>query len=256
MYARMIFVVLLLMFDGSIQKLISSDLALLISKMGELILSESNTPKVKALYCLLGATDGIQIGANNDQNVGMPLKMAKLMGRFYIEHCSPIQPSIMSVIPSSDDDGLISNETIEDYTVEDVRDAALSCICSLIQNPLIVEKEDEEEDGDSSKDQSIQFRISIMKDAVQRRCASAEDEDMMDDDSYYGDENEESTILSGLSLLPRAKRSLCFCALESVLTGIVFDTRCHATQELSLNSKSVQLCITFTNFAASCLHGE
>jgi hypothetical protein len=239
--------------DGqSTQKSISSNLALLISKMGEALSSNTNTPKLKALHYLLGATDGLQIG---NQNVGLPLKMAELMSRFYMEHCSPMQSTEISIINSSD--GANLNESVEDYTVEDVRDTALTCISSLLQSPIIDDKEA------TSKDGLIQLRISIMKEAVQKRCASIEDEedeDYMDDDSHgEGDASSshgESRILSGLSLLPRAKRSLCFEALEATLKGIANDIEYHAIQELPLESKSTEMCISFTSFASACLHGE
>lgn len=234
----------------NVNKMVSSDLASLISSMGRPLSSTSNDHKVKALHFLLGSIDGI---GTNMTGFGLPIKMVQSMGRFFVEHCRPVvldQSSI--VLPNSNP---IPESKSDECDSEDVRDAALNCICSLIKCPII------NDDGEQ-KDEVICSRIAIMQDAIRGRCASLEDDDE-DDEDYYDDEDfddqgntAQMKILSGLSLLPRAKRSLCFTVLESTLCGISTDIEFHTKKSVGFQAKTIEKFIYFTNFANVCLHGK
>ena len=108
-----------------------------------------------------------------------------------------------------------------------------------------------------------------MQDAIRARCSSVEDDDEDDADMIYDeDEGEDDCgevgeqgnaaqmkILSGLSLLSRSKRSLCFTVLESTLKGISNDIAYHTQKNVVFKVKTVEKLIFFTNFANVCLHG-
>jgi len=227
-------------------KSISNDLALLISKMEKPLSSKHHYCKVNALNYLVGATDGLKDKIDNR----LPLKMMDLLRIFYLEHCSPIQSAEIEI-----GGAIISgDEFIEDCTTEHVRDAALTCINSLIQMPML--NEDKEESQSKFIDKSIQLRITIAQNAIQRRCASLEDEEDEDMTDYYANtpSDDDFKTLSGLSLLSRSKRSLCFHVLESALKGISLDIG--TDQQSLLDSKSIELLAHFSLFASSCLHGE
>ena len=247
-------------------------LALLVSKMEKPLSSNFNSPKVKALNCLLGATDGMN--RNNcsgddscSKSTGITLKMAKSLTKFYLEQCGPLQSASTSieVIPSIDGSISICNENIghDDFTTDDVRDAAFYCVSSLIQNPLLNSDVENDSNSKENKDALIQFRISVMKECIQKRCASIEYEQKkqekitsQSDSSSSSVDDQSSTPLLGLSLLPRAKRSLCFGALHAALKGIAIDVENHFVQKLSLNSKSLDSLFDFINFSCSCLYGK
>ena len=221
------------------QASISNNLATLISKMEEPLSSNLNFPKLKALSCMLGALEGI------DKNIGIPIKMVELMSKFFLEYCGPMHPTEISIEDSSN---------IETCSVDEVRDSALACVNSLIQVRMLTE------DLNLDKDASIQLRLSIMKEGIQRRCSSYEDEEE-DVEDYYDDhmalQNEHARILSNLSLLPRSKRSLCFNILVAALKGIGVDNEPQASQYASsLDDKTIQDIIVYVEFACSCLHGE
>lgn len=223
-----------------IQKSVSNNIALLVSKMDEALYSKLNNPKLKALSCLRGALDGIK-------NVGIPIQMTGLMRKFFLAYCGPMQPIEILVEQS---------QIPEDCSVDEMRDAALRCIISLIQSRFFTE------DNKADTNFSIQLRISIMMEGIEKRCSS---EDYDDDDDeiedYYSQDvspkNEQSKILSNLSLLPRTKRSLCFSVLEAALMGISIDVGDNYDQKVDpLIVKTFDDLFAFVDFACSCLHGE
>ena len=227
----------------------SKELAQLIAKLGPAISSQSSS-KLCALNYLLGSLEGIC----NDVRVGvaLPFKMMQLVSNFLLEHCGPIQESNLII-----DDDFNDEEMESTYaSIEDVRDAALKCISALMK--ISIDADETTRTSTSTLDQCVAFRIHLAQKAVRKRCATladcddddSDDEDMEDDDNA-GPSEQEAKTLSGLSLLPRAKRSLCFRTLESTVHGIQKDI----TQIPTTQCSSKEL-IHFVTFAATCLHGE
>ncbi len=221
------------------KKSVSTNIALLVSKMDEALSSKLNNPKLKALSCLRGALDGIE-------NFGIPIQMTALLRNFFLAYCGPMQPIEILVEQS---------QIPEDCTVDEMRDAALRCIICLIQSRFFTE------DDKADTNSSIQLRISIMKEGIQKRCSSDEYDDDDGIEDYYSQDvsskNEQSKILSNLSLLPRTKRSLCFSVLEAALRGISIDVGDNYDQKVDpLIVKTFHDIFAFVDFACSCLHGE
>lgn len=234
-----------------VNQMVATDLAQLVSKMERPLSSKSNGQKFRALSYLHGAIDGI-----NEAGFELPLPMVQSMGRFFVEHCRPVLLDQTSLVkPQSDS---VLNTVNEKYNSDDVRDASLKCISSLLKCTMVPFE-------DGKKDKVICARISIMQDAIRGRCASIEDDE--DDDEIYDDDfdnddgmdqhgnSQQIKMLSGLSLLPRAKRSLCFSTLESTLSGISNDIEYETKGNTKLDLKTVEKLIFFTNFATVCLHG-
>jgi len=142
------------------------------------------------------------------------------------------------------------------------------------------------------RDDCIQFRLSVAQDSVQNRCASLDDldDDDDDDDMMYDDYDDQqpgvsfAKALSGLSLLPRSKRSICFQVLEGAVTGTCTDDKHFTTEHqnaytsqttttitntttattstntstntTAITSTSKNVIKSFAHFASSCLLGE
>ena len=230
---------------------VATDLAQLVSKLERPLSSKSNGQKIRALSYLRGSIYGI-----NEAGFELPLPMVQSMGRFFVEHCRPVLLDQTSLVkPQSDS---VLNTVNEKHNCEDVRDVSLQCVSSLLKCTMIPFE-------DGKKDKVICARFSIMQDAIRGRCASIEDDE--DDDEMYNDEfdnndgnvqhanSQQMKILSGLSLLPRAKRSLCFSILESTLSGISNDIEYHTAENMQFDLTTVEKLIFFTNFATVCLHG-
>jgi hypothetical protein len=226
--------------DGSI---IANELSNFIKKMEPSFSRGSNIRKY-GLHCFLGALEGL----GNSHFTGLPFSMMKLLSSFLLQHCGPIEST--SFLPGDSMDIDIQNDG---SSLEKVRDVSLSSIAALLQLPITGA-------NDSSMDDFIELRIRVSQRGVQLRCASIEDCVDDDDDSYYEEninqrtQEEETKTLSGLSLLPRAKRSLCFRTLDAALSGIVLDG-----EKISNHTISVPLAqkmVSFAAFTAATLHGE
>ncbi len=222
-----------------------SDIALLISEMERPLSSKSNDQKVKALSYLVGFLDGICMN-----HLDLSCEILQSIGRFFVEHCRPIVLDPFSaVVPNSDllDETPTTNDK---YCAEDVRDSALCCICALIKCSILA--------SDERKDEIIRARVMIMQDAIQGRCATVEDEYEDESDGDGIDERgnaEQIKMLSGLALLPRAKRSLCFNVIESTLGGIADDFNYHFKRKIELELVTSEKLDHFVRFVSACLYG-
>lgn len=181
-------------------------LAQLLSELGPCFTATHMT-RVWALYCLCGAVEGCREISET---------MLNLLGSFLLTYCAPLE--------EEDDDG-------ED-TEESVRDAAILCLAALVQSRV-------EETTASVANQ----RAQLAQTGVERRCATAEQEEPMD----HGYGAPQQDVRGGLSLLPRSRRSLCFDLIRATVTGI--------TTMPSLSGAESSLA-SFATFSANCLHGE
>jgi len=255
--------------DNTAEDRIAKDLALLLSKLKH-PLSSTSSSKVCALRIICCAIRAIgnndeddsptktqsSTSTNNDNNNrGISLNMMELLGTFLLEHCNPIQSTD---IFNQDDVMDLSNNGIDNNdgsTLEDIRDAALTCLCALLQIPCI-----------ESSTKSIIFRLETSRHSIERRCVSSDDEY-----DEYGNNNmmdtDQSDMISGLSMLPRSKRSLCFQSIEMTLKGISYDMKYLSCpnqsnqQDSTINNPSFDSSTkkkisSYATFVASCLHGE
>ena len=271
----------------------AKQLAQLISKLGPAISLQSSTStststkmsvRALALNYLLGALQAL-----DQKGASLPFKMMELVSNFLLEHCGPIRMQLasMSQISSKDDD---QNDD-QDLPSDDVRDYAFKCINTLLKIAIDAggannDDADADADGDVDADgennntaavsvdvdQCIKFRTGVALKAIQKRCTTLEECDEQDSDDDYsmdGDDDdndeggldrgkEEAKILSNLSLLPRAKRSLCFQSLQSATLSMEKDARLALTTGGGSESVCTRtdLVVNFASFAAACLHGE
>lgn len=253
-----------------------------------------------ALHYILGALQAFTPSSSSNDTTTtttttttLPFQMMQLVSRFLLEHISPttMQPwTTLGNIHNDHGNQEINDDDDDgngfDIPNEDVRDYAFRCIHTLLKIQIIDTTHSNSngmEEDFGSMDKCIEFRIQLARNAIRKRCATLEDCDDYDDeeeedsdnDDYEGMEVDhrnttngadlESKILSNLSLLPRAKRSLCFQALESALVGmerdgILVQPTSSAPEEPSpydgCSSKCIHEIVSFASFAAACLHGE
>lgn len=236
--------------NGNAAKIASNNLASLISKMEQPLSSKLYLPKARALHCLLGATEGIK------KETSIPRNMVEILSRFYLQYCGPHEDIEITLSPEHGSN--IDNNMQENYSIENLRDTALLCLTMLIQCPFV------DPDNVDIRGDFVKLRISLMKEAIQKRCTSMdyddEDDDILDD--YSDDDNgsvmqSDSRIFSGLSLLPRAKRTLCFDALNAAISGIAIDIDHILTcDSFSKQADLLEKLHYLTKFASSCLHGK
>ena len=229
------------------------EFAMLLAAMeGPISSSQStNLSKMIALKYIYGCLQGINRKDHSDKKVS--LKFAKAFSKMLLSLCGPIIDSEYNL------DNDVSEEGNSDISTDVVRDSSMLCVGALLETAIYSDKDD------SSISERITYRVRLAQKALIKRCSSLEDCDDDEDDDFDEDDEiyiqgfnkgapteEEGDMLSGLSLLPRAKRSLCFSVLESCLTGIQSD----------INTKSVitQICsvhlVRFCVFSATCLIGE
>ncbi len=151
----------------------------------------------------------------------MPLSLAttRLLGNFYQEHCGPVEPD-----PEEDRD-------------EQIRDEAMEGLNALFHSQM--------EPNVGSFDEFVQIRLQYTLTSIQRRCAVPEDNEW---DPY------KSSNLSGLSVLPRTRRSLCFQLLRAAIDSIA--EQYQKSPSCQLTSATQQEVQRFATFAARCLQGE
>jgi len=248
----------------------SKQLALLLASIGDKPISSkqsSNKSKLLALKYLLGSLQTFDHGdGGGDGNGGrtrrsLSIEMSRTIGQFLSQLCGPMIDNGGNGDNETFDATMQDAQDIHDdqliiVTSDDVRDEAVKCTSALLQIPL--------NQIEVSLSSSLKFRIITATQAVQKRCTSLEncvEEDDDDDDDYIdGDEGqrgEETTLLSGLSLLPRAKRAICFRVLESALQGIQCDKDGFETsQEFLISSSCSDHLVDFAILAGTCLIGE
>jgi hypothetical protein len=230
--------------DGAI---LVTELSTFIKKM-EPSFSRGTNIRKYGLLCFLGALEGI----GDTHGSGLPFSMMKLLSNFLLQHCGPIESATFIPAESMDID-LQSDGS----SLEKVRDVSLNSIGALLRISMSVTKDDK------SLDDFIELRMRVAQRGIQLRCASIEDfhdEDDDENDDYYEDnfnrqmQEEETKILSGLSLLPRAKRSMCFRTLDAALSGITHD--CTKFSETTISKALAEKMVSFATFTAATLHGE
>lgn len=249
---------------------VPQELATLLAALGPAVSSERSTfsSKVMVLCYILGAFDAI-LSANkpNETSVSLPFEMMNSVSHFMLELCGPFVDSSSVFDPNQHNDVVMKDSHADSAVVssDDVRDEAMRCVCALLETKY---------SSVVSISSCMQFRVKVAKKAVQKRCMSIDDcniEEYEDDDDDDEDDDydmkehgapteEEAKILSDLSLLPRAKRALCFQVLESAATGMDGDKMMMRDETngdmVQLTSSCCKDLVEFTVFAASCLHGE
>ena len=250
------------------------ELALLLASIGdEPISSErsSNISKLLALKYLLGSLQTFE-----KRQACLSLEMGRSVAQFILQLCGPIAQDGDGI---SLDDSYALNASMHDandtsgmVTGDDVRDEAIKCTSALLQITLSKKelRSDDATAGETPLSAFAEFRVQVAKQAVQKRCASLEDcddddDDDDDDDEYMngqegggGPSEEEARTLSGLSLLPRAKRAICFKVLDAALQGIQCDVDVDGldSQSLCVSVSCSNNLVDFVIFAATCLIGE
>ncbi|GAX15818.1 DNA repair/transcription protein MET18/MMS19 [Fistulifera solaris] len=153
------------------------------------------------------------------QRMPLSLTTTRLLGNFYQEHCGPVEPD-----PEEDRD-------------EQIRDEAMEGLHALVRLPM--------DPNVDLFDEFVQIRLQYTLISIQRRCAVPEDNEW---DQY------KSNNLSGLSVLPRTRRSLCFQLLRAAIDSIAEQYHKSSTSQLTLATQ--QELQRFATFAARCLQGE
>lgn len=149
----------------------------------------------------------------------LSLQITRLLGNFYQEHCGPVEPD-----PEDDHD-------------EQLRDEAIEGLIALFRLQI--------EPNADSFEEFVLTRIQYSLNSIQRRCAVPD---------YEEPEQYTSTTLSGLSVLPRSRRSLCFQLLRGAIDSIANQIQKSPSSELTPGTQiEVQ---RFAKFAARCLQGE
>ena len=227
----------------------SEALARLIRSLGEAFLqqdssSSSNnaaaaatTTRWAALSCLVGALQGCR-------NAGLSNASAKLLSEFLLPHAGPIM-----VMDSSEEPDVVMNdgsegddEETDDFS-EPMRDTALLGLTYLVQSLVDTTNATTTTTTTALDEDGIQLLIYIAQQGVERRCAEA-DSQIMDTTLDYPSQ-------SGLSLLPRSRRSLCFDLLRATVNAF------HAaTLPTPLATQTLQQLTNFCLLIVSCLHGE
>ena len=202
------------------------------------------------------------------------------LGKRLLPYCQPRNPSLRPLTShqlQTLQDNEIGNDNDTDADTdanvdwESVRDGALESASVPLTSPL---ESDEMETA-------ILSRMRIATSLVAKRCTS---EDMANEYSYAGDhanvddddewdmhmpedeeekesgdygyESMETQTLSDLSLLPRARRALCFQVLQSALTGIQTDVTKAAGVGAGVAANTAVRIQKFASFCSSCLLGE
>lgn len=202
------------------------------------------------------------------------IQLVQLLGTFLLQHAGPIA---------------VDSATGDDFD-EEIRDAAQVGLTALLQctpaaittttlPPSFMPKSISSglTGGSVSNDAStewLKWRLTIAQAGVERRCAQDDDDDDDDrenDDMENGDYDNyrrSTAASSGLSLLPRSRRSLCFDLIRAAVDAVamsavtphprkkhsqLYDDADHLPQ---LDATTLSIMTKFCKFVASCLHGE
>ena len=285
-------------------------LALLVSTLGPaLATAENPTPvvKVRALHCLMGALEG---------SADLTHGVRQAVGRFLVELCRPVGCVVQPDNTAVDSVDLLDHEmkyvdaadlTSEQVTQklqamssskqsspesttshhnEHVRDAAITCLTTLLQSNLELfptQQSQQTSSSSSSSDsstkhqqsssstpvmkamgviyQSMELRIELAILGVRYRCQVS---------TTSGDNNNNGmglpNIDDGMSHLPRVKRSQCFNLFNAALGGLCDDEK----KRINLQSSSpittsttspippslLRQMSTYVSLTSSCMYGE
>jgi hypothetical protein len=217
-------------------------LALLIQELGPAFSSDRHACRICALSTLSGAIEGCQ-------TIVLSVQIVRLLGTFLLGHCGPIKQDDVVMdeyMDTSNGNGVDDNDA-QDYD-EQVRDAAIGGLTALLSGtasqtltqPELV--------------QVVACRLELAQKGVASRCAAPELDDVQGYNHGYG-EPTKPRVQSGLALLPRSRRALCFSLLQALVNGVTSLVReCPPTAD-SCSELENEL-VTFVTFTASCLHGE
>ena len=223
-------------------------LALLIQELGPAFSSDRHACRICALATLSGAIEGCQ-------KTVLSIKIVRLLGTFLLGHCGPIIQQQDDVVMdehmlNGGDNGMDDNDA-QDYD-EQVRDAAIGGLTALLSGASTT---------DASKTlsqpefvQVVRCRIELAQKGVTNRCAAPELDEVEGYNSGYG-EPERPRVQSGLALLPRSRRALCFSLLQALVNGVASLLRECPPSADSASELENELAV-FATFTASCLHGE
>jgi hypothetical protein len=205
-------------------------LAVLVRELGPVL--QETTPRIAALHCLLGALEGCA-------EAGLSSNLTQLLGNFLLTYCGPI------VLDEAD----IREDMDEDYE-EQVRDIAIQSLTVLIESVS--------SDVAATTEQVVSQRLALARAGVERRCAAPELEAVIDGASDHNRSDTPpaaSRVASGLSTLPRSRRSYCFGLLQSAVDSVgVIILSCSIA--IGENENVQDGLIKFAQFTAICLHGE
>ena len=218
-------------------------------------------PKVRALHILCGAIEGC---SSSDAVGGLDPAIVSLLGKFLTSYCLPYEQDYTIIDPDDDDDDVAMGGVDDngDDVGEAVRDAAIMAVAALASAKC--QPASPQEGSAANADAACHLilqRLHLSQKAVECRCLS---EDMTDYehqyiDHGYGDAvaDRHDAALEGLGTLPRARRSLCFSALDGAVAGCeaVINTAGDMTMS-SMVQKLKREVNAFVSFVAACLHGE
>ena len=229
---------------------------------------------------------------------GLTPAVMALLAKFLLSYCQPYRYDYTMINPDDleeeEEEGGNGNGNGDNYDDngndigENVRDAALGAVVVLLRCDRAHGEEgeydeDEQEDKASTTgvgvEQSIMQRLRLARRAVEARCLS---DDVTDYEHQYdsygygsssggssgadrngGEDDDDAAAaaaaaLEGLATLPRARRSLCFAALDGAVTGSQNDITTGTGMRIQETS-SVELkrdVASFVIFVSTCLHGE
>ena len=262
----------------------TKQLALLLASIGDKPISSklsSSKSKLFALKYLRGSLQAFheqKHSHSHSQTRSLSIEITKTLAQFLLQLCGPIVDHDYNTNNNNDNDSNNNNDTsdatMQDdqdnqliiVTSDDVRDEAVKCTSALLQISLNP-NEAESTSVHTSLSSFLEFRVLTATQTVHKRCTSLEDcmdedDDDDDDDDEYINGNEsgrgqKAKMLSGLSILPRAKRAICFRVLESALQGIQCDKDgSENSQECLISASCSNHLVDFAVLAGTCLIGE
>lgn len=194
-------------------------IAQLVQELGPALTLGTHISRIWALYCMCGAIEG-------SENAGLSHKVIHSLGSFLLGYCGPLE----------EDDDLNSDEG--------ARDAAILCLTALVRTKLDCRESAEKENNI--------LRMNLAKKGLQLRCATPELDAGMGYDHGYNITSTPASndVRSGLSNLPRSRRSLCFGLIRACIDGVASSTSDTINFDITAELSS------FTSFASTCLHGE
>jgi hypothetical protein len=230
-------------------------LALLIQELGPALSSDRHACRICALATLSGAIEGCQ-------TIVLSIQIVRLLGTFLLGHCGPIQQQqqqqqddvVMdeSMLNGGGEKGWEDNDA-QDYD-EQVRDAAIGGLTALLSGASMSTTEASETLTQSELVEVVRCRLELAQKGVTNRCAAPELDEVQGYNSGYG-EPERPRVQSGLALLPRSRRALCFSLLQALVNGVACLVKECPPSVASATELESELAV-FATFTASCLHGE
>lgn len=230
-------------------------LALLIQCLGPCFsATASRGTRWAALSCLVGSIEGCQPSsppATVASASTMSLTLTRLLSTFLLEHTRPING--VDAIDHHE------NAMVEDDDCEEqIRDTALTGLCFLLHCCHEPEKSNGSSNDDSAQQHQsfIKLFMHIAQAGVEGRCTPRSDDNTEDNDDTYG-YSRQATTASGLSLLPRSRRSLCFDLVRAAVDVTLSQTKHWNAPMDGLEIDTVRReSVSFCQFSASLLHGE